>query len=71
MKIAELVNGYYYMITNEQQSFIVQLREKDLVRSELDERQLRLAEEMHSLGIIDREYNDETETVTYKLCEKH
>ena len=70
MKIAELVNGYYYMITNEQRAFFNQLLEGDKARDELNEREQKLAEEMSGLGIIDREYNDQEKKVIYKVFTK-
>jgi predicted transcriptional regulator len=71
MKIGELVNGLYYMITNEQREFFKNLRESGPVsRHELDERSQRLAEEMSGLGIIEREYDEKTETVIYKPFSK-
>ena len=70
MKIVELVNGYYYMITNEQRTFFHKLLEGEKARDELDEREQRLAEEMTGLGIIDREYNDKEEKVIYKAFTK-
>lgn len=70
MKIAELVNGYYYMITNEQREFFKQLLEGDKQRSDLTERDQRIAEEMTGIGIINREYNEQTKTVVYKVFEK-
>ena len=70
MKIAELVNGYYYMITNEQRAFFNQLLEGDKAREELNEREQKLAEEMSGLGIIDREYNDQEKKVIYKVFTK-
>lgn len=71
MKIAELVNGYYYMITNEQREFFKQLLECDKQRNDLDERQQRLAEEMTGMGIIDREYDEKTKSVIYKVFTKN
>lgn len=71
MKIAELVNGYYYMITNEQREFFKQLLEGDKQRTDLDERQQRLAEEMTGMGIIDREYDEKTKSVIYKVFTKN
>lgn len=71
MKIAELVNGYYYMITNEQREFFKQLLEGDKQRNDLDERQQRLAEEMTGMGIIDREYDEKTKSVIYKVFTKN
>jgi hypothetical protein len=68
MKIAELVTGLRYMVTNEQRDFIRLLKEHDSIsRYDLDERNQRLAEEMTKIGLINRIYNEETETVVYKL----
>ena len=71
MKIGELVSGLKYMVTNEQREVFTLLKQqKEIPRAELDERQHRLAEQMSSQGLIDRIYNEETETVSYKLFNK-
>ena len=70
MKIGELVDGKFFMITNEQHAFFKQLQEQNLIRDQLSDREQRLAEEMTSLGIIDREYDDEAKQVIYKLQQK-
>jgi hypothetical protein len=71
MKIGELVSGLKYMVTNEQREVFTLLKQqKEIPRAELDERQNRLAEQMSSQGLIDRIYNEETETVSYKLFNK-
>lgn len=68
MKIAELVNGLRFMMTREQKEVVDLLKQKNVVnRSDLNERHQRLAEQMTSMGLIDRIYNEETETVAYKL----
>lgn len=68
MKVAELFNGLKYMLTREQKEIIDVIKEKQLVhRTELTERHQRLAEQMTSLGIIDRIYDEENEAVAYKL----
>lgn len=68
MKIGELVTGLRYMVTNEQREFIKMLKEHiKISRYELDERHQRLAEEMTKIGLIDRIYDEEAETVVYKL----
>jgi hypothetical protein len=71
MKIGELVSGLKYMVTNEQREVFNLLKQnKEIPRIELDERQNRLAEQMSSQGLIDRIYNEETKTVSYKLFNK-
>ena len=68
MKIGELVTGLRYMVTNEQKQLIKLLKEHNILsRYDLDERNQRLAEEMTKIGLIDRIYDEETETVVYKL----
>lgn len=71
MKIAELVNGLRYMMTREQKE-LVDLLKKDssIERTQLSERHQRLAEQMTSIGLIDRSYDDQTKTVIYKLFNK-
>lgn len=68
MKVAELFNGLKYMLTNEQKEIIDVIKEKKLVhRADLDPRHQRLAEQMTSLGLIDRTYDEENKAVAYKL----
>lgn len=68
MKIGELFNGLRIMITNEQKDLIDALKESELIaREDLDERQQHLAEQMTGLGLIDRVYDDQTESIVYKL----
>lgn len=68
MRIGELASGLRYMVTNEQREMFKMLRNQDeLPRHQLDERHQRLAEVMTKLGLIKRIYNEETETVSYKL----
>jgi hypothetical protein len=68
MKIAELVTGLRYMMTNEQRELLdILKKEKELSRVNMEERQQRLAEQMTSLGLIDRIYNENSKEVTYKL----
>lgn len=68
MKVSELVTGLRYMVTNEQREFIKLLKEHNILsRYDLDERNQRLAEEMTKIGLIDRIYDEETETIVYKL----
>jgi hypothetical protein len=71
MKIGQLISGLKYMVTNEQREVFTLLKQhKEMLRTDLDERQHRLAEQMSSQGLIDRIYNEETETVSYKLFNK-
>ena len=68
MKIAELVTGLRYMITNEQREVLDLLKkEKSVPRISMNERHQRLAEQMTGLGLIDRIYDENTEEVSYKL----
>jgi hypothetical protein len=68
MKIGELFNGLRIMITNEQKDLIDALKESEIIaREDLDERQQRLAEQMTGLGLIDRVYDDQTESIVYRL----
>jgi len=68
MKIGELVTGLRFMINNEQREFINMLKEHiKISRYDLDERHQRLAEEMTKIGLIHRIYDEEKETVVYKL----
>ena len=60
MKIGQLISGLKYMVTNEQREVFTLLKQhKEMLRTDLDERQHRLAEQMSSQGLIDRIYNDE------------
>lgn len=71
MKIAELVNGLRYMVTNEQREFFNFVKTNSEVnRHELTERQQKLAEELSRAGILNRTYNEESETVTYNLPQR-
>lgn len=70
MKLGELVNGMLYMVTNEQRNFFNQLKESDLCRVDLDERTREMAEQMCRAGLIDRNYDEKTESVIYKLFSK-
>jgi hypothetical protein len=71
MKIAELVNGLRYMVTNEQQELINMLKEqKVLVRYDLTERQQEIVEQMSRSGLVDRIYDEESETISYKLFQR-
>ncbi len=68
MKVAELFTGLKYMLTVEQKEIIDALKEHKLInRTDLEDRQRHLAEQMTSMGLIDRIYNEENETVAYKL----
>lgn len=71
MKIAELFTGLRYMMTNEQKEVVDLLKkETSINRYDLDERHQRLAEQMTSLGLIDRIYDEKNKTVAYKLFNK-
>lgn len=68
MKIAELVNGLRYMVTREQQELINLLKEQQVLnRYDLDERQQEVVEQMTRSGLVNRIYNEESQTVSYKL----
>ena len=68
MKIGELFNGLRIMITNEQKEIIDSLKESDIIaRADMDERTQRIAEQMTGLGLIDRVYDDQTESIVYRL----
>lgn len=70
MRLGELVSGLRIMITNEQRGFFEMMKEMGAVKiDDLDERNQRLAEEMTSMGLIDRQQNEEKEVV-YKLFER-
>lgn len=70
MKIAELFTGLKYMMNNEQSELVKMLKEKPLIRTELNERFQDLAEQMTCLGLIDRIYDEEKQVVEYKLFQK-
>jgi t-SNARE complex subunit (syntaxin) len=71
MKIAELFNGLRYMLTREQKEVVDIIKEQpSIARTELSERHQHLAEQMTGLGIIDRIYDEETQTVAYKLFDR-
>jgi len=71
MKIAELFNGLRYMLTNEQKELLGVIKENRIVnRVDLDERKKEIAEQMTRLGLIDRIYNEEADSVSYKLFRK-
>jgi hypothetical protein len=71
MKIAELVTGLRYMVTNEQREFISFLKNSNSIsRHELSERQQKLAEELTRAGILDRIYNEESETISYSVPQR-
>jgi hypothetical protein len=71
MKIGELSNGLRIMITNEQKELIDSLKEVlTIARQDLTERQQLIAEQMTGLGIIDRVYDDQTESIIYKLFDR-
>jgi hypothetical protein len=71
MKIAELVSGLRYMVTNEQRELMNMIKEQNLVnRHDLDERQQEIIEQMSRSGLVDRIYNEESQTVSYKLFQR-
>lgn len=56
------------MVTNEQLALIRRLKEtQSIARHELEERDQLLAEKMTSTGLLDRNYDESTETVIYSL----
>jgi membrane protease subunit (stomatin/prohibitin family) len=68
MKIVELASGIKTMITNEQQELVKLVREQTQIsRTDLDERKQKLAEQMTSLGLLDRIYDEENQAIIYKL----
>jgi hypothetical protein len=67
MKIGELVSGLRYMVTNEQRQLINKLKENNIERHDLEEREQYVAEQMTRSGLIDRNYNEESQTVVYSL----
>jgi len=71
MKIAELVTGLRYMVTNEQQELINMLKEQSVLnRYDLNERQQEIVEQMSRSGLVNRIYNEESQTVSYKLFQR-
>jgi hypothetical protein len=59
------------MITNEQRGFFEMLKEMDSVTNDdLDDRSRRLAEELTSLGLIKRQYNEENKETRYSLFKR-
>ena len=71
MRIGELETGLRYMVTNEQRAFFEMLKElNEVAASELDERSKQLAEEMTSLGLINRQYDEETKETKYSLRQR-
>jgi hypothetical protein len=69
--MGELFNGLRCMITNEQRGFFEMLKEMESVTNDdLDERSLRLAEELTSLGLIKRQYNEENKETRYSLYKR-
>jgi hypothetical protein len=68
MKIVELASGIKTMITNEQQELVKEIKESThICREDLDERKQKLAEQMTSLGLLDRIYDEEKQAIIYKL----
>ncbi len=68
MKIVELASGIKTMITNEQQELVKLVKEQTQIsRTDLDERKQKLAEQMTSLGLLDRIYDEENQAIIYKL----
>ena len=71
MRLGELVSGLRCMITNEQRGFFEMMREfGELTPDQMDERNQRLAEEMTSMGLIDRHHDEEKQKTTYKLFKR-
>lgn len=71
MRIGELVTGLRYMVTNEQRTIFEMLKEvNSLTADSLDERTCRVAEQMHSQGLIDRQFNEETKEISYCLFKR-
>jgi len=68
MKIVELASGIKTMITNEQQELVKLVKEhSQIARIDLDERKQKIAEQMTGLGLLDRIYDEKTETIIYRL----
>lgn len=71
MRMGELFNGLRCMITNEQRGFFETLKElQSVTNDDLDERSQRLAEELTSLGLIKRQYNEENKEIRYSLFQR-
>jgi hypothetical protein len=71
MRMGELFNGLRCMITNEQRGFFETLKElQSVTNDDLDERSQRLAEELTSLGLINRQYNEENKEIRYSLFQR-
>ena len=71
MRMGELFNGLRCMITNEQRGFFETLKElQSVTNDDLDERSQRLAEELTSLGLINRQYNEEKKEIRYSLFQR-
>jgi hypothetical protein len=69
--MGELFNGLRCMITNEQRGFFETLKElQSVTNDDLDERSQRLAEELTSLGLINRQYNEENKEIRYSLFQR-
>jgi hypothetical protein len=69
--MGELFNGLRCMITNEQRGFFETLKElQSVTNDDLDERSQRLAEELTSLGLIKRQYNEENKEIRYSLFQR-
>jgi hypothetical protein len=63
MKIVELASGIKTMITNEQQELVKLVKEhRQISRIDLNERAQKIAEQMTGLGLLDRIYDEKTET---------
>lgn len=71
MKIVELASGIKTMITNEQQELVKLVKEhRQISRIDLNERAQKIAEQMTGLGLLNRIYDEKTETVIYKLFDR-
>jgi hypothetical protein len=71
MRIGELVTGLRYMTTNEQRGIFELLKEmKSVTPEQLDERAQQVAHEMHTMGLIDRQINEDTQEITYRLYKR-
>jgi len=71
MKIAELVTGLRYMMTNEQRELFNMVKEQEnLPRHSLNERQQEVLEQMSRSGLVDRIYDEESQIVSYKLFQR-
>jgi hypothetical protein len=59
------------MITNEQQELVKLVKEhRQISRIDLNERAQKIAEQMTGLGLLNRVYDEKTETVIYKLFDR-